>query len=161
MLDLRHRPDVEIKRIRDMNEAAKEHRAKEMYMRKRRQTISPGFVGGNIVAGDSEDDEDDKDLVYTINGKTDGDMDRKDHNSIGKTNVPPLNKMSDDNVGDDDDDDDDEFRALSKTLEDSIASTRSFQLDSGRQTLDPVPVRVFPTVEKGIPGKAIVGIEFY
>ena len=154
LLDLRHRPDVEIKRIRDLNQMLKEKEAVEFEQTQQRQAPSKGSVGGSVGRNDDDDDDDD-DLVYAINAKVENTTSEGEvYNSyIGKMKVPPLN---DENCANDDDDE--EFNELSRVLQESIASARSSRQASSRQNSFPIPARVFPHIETGIPGEFLVYI---
>ena len=130
-----------------------EKEAVEFEQTQQRQAPSKGSVGGSV--GRNDDDDDDDDLVYAINAKVENTTSEGEvYNSyIGKMKVPPLN---DENCANDDDDE--EFNELSRVLQESIASARSSRQASSRQNSFPIPARVFPHIETGIPGEFFVYI---
>ena len=164
LLDLKHRSDVEVKRIRDLHDVLKQHDSKELEVARRRQESSPGVYIDNIAArsyiGGGDDDDDDN-LVYAINAnaKVSNEKARGVHISNGAMMVPPLgNNTKDDDYDDpknENADKDEEFESLSRILQESIASARSSSQNSSRQTHINIPVRAFPPMSRGVPGKSL------
>ena len=73
--------------------------------------------------------------------------------------VPPLGNTTKDGDYDgpknENADKDEEFESLSRILQESIASARSSSQNSSRQTHINIPVRAFPPMSRGVPGKSL------
>ena len=151
LLDLQHRPDIEIKRIRDLNKMLKEKEVKELEQARWKQS-GTGPIGGSVDDIEDHDDDDD-DIVYAINANSTNMGNEKDK-FVGKMKVPLFA-----NTNVTDNEDDEEFKALTQVLQESINSARSSRA-SGRQKLVPIPTRVFPDEETGIPGGSFICINF-